>query len=91
MVGKQHRVILLDLDCGSSDEVIRTLAGRFVEAGDWGAGPLLPFHRRQEAVIHLPGVPGLLDAPLNAIGLITGMGEEEFVEQAIEIFKRAGK
>ena len=28
---------------------------------------------------------------LNAIGLITGMGEEEFVEQAIEIFKNAGK
>ena len=26
-------LILLDLDCGSSDEVIRTLAGRFVEAG----------------------------------------------------------
>ncbi|MCI9196141.1 MAG: PTS sugar transporter subunit IIB [Angelakisella sp.] len=32
------------------------------------------------------GVPAL-----NAIGLITGMGEEEFVEQAIEIFKKAGK
>lgn len=32
------------------------------------------------------GVPAL-----SAIGLITGMGEDEFVEQAVEIFKKAGK
>lgn len=28
---------------------------------------------------------------LPAIGLITGMGEDEFLEQALEIFKAAGK
>lgn len=28
---------------------------------------------------------------LNAIGLITGLGEEEFMEQALEILKKAGK
>ncbi len=32
------------------------------------------------------GVPAL-----NAIGLITGMGEEEFMEEALKILKDAGK
>lgn len=32
------------------------------------------------------GVPAL-----NAIGLITGMGEEEFMHDALEILKKAGK
>ncbi len=32
------------------------------------------------------GVPAL-----NAIGLITGMGEEEFMQEALEILKKAGK